>query len=84
MFVCRWQHSNGAAPLPPTRASERGQEVIQGYTPANYISYSPLEQHVCRHLIGVSVQAPASVCFDLWNDWARVVDFMDLISQVMS
>lgn len=33
-------------------------------------------------MIGVNVRAPVSVCFDLWNDWARLVDFLDLISQV--
>jgi len=33
-------------------------------------------------MIGVNVQAPVSVCFDLWNDWARLVDFLDLISQI--
>lgn len=66
----------------PCRSSKSGQEVIQGYTPANYISYSDRTDHACRHLVGVSVQAPVAVCFDLWNDWARLVDFLDLISQV--
>jgi hypothetical protein len=68
--------------LPNHSATGKNQEVIQGYTPANYISYSDQKEHACRHLIGVSVRAPASTCFDLWNDWARLVDFLDLISQV--
>ena len=57
-------------------------EVVQGYTPANYISFSDRPEHACRNMIGVSVQAPVELCFDLWNDWARLVDFLDLISQV--
>ena len=34
-------------------------------------------------LVGASVQAPPSVCFELWNDWARLVDDLDLVSQVL-
>lgn len=62
--------------------SSSKQEVIQGYTPANYVSWSETEAHACRYLVGVQVQAPVSVCFELWDDWARLVDFLDLISQV--
>jgi hypothetical protein len=28
------------------------------------------------------VRAPAQLCFELWDDWNRLVDFLDLISQV--
>lgn len=28
------------------------------------------------------MNAPASVCFDIWNDWNRLVDFLDLIHQI--
>lgn len=64
------------------RAHQDDREVIQGYTPANYISYAPGLEHRCHHMVAIDVEAPASVCYDLWSNWARLVDFLDLISQV--
>ncbi len=58
------------------------QEPIRGFTPANYISYSDSSEHTCHHMIGITVEAPVSVCFDLWDDWCRLLDFLDLVSQV--
>jgi hypothetical protein len=53
-----------------------------GYTPASYITYSEDERHFCAQDATVVVDAPASVCFGLWDDWHRLVDYMDLIAQV--
>ncbi len=53
-----------------------------GYTPASYITYSEDEKHFCAHEAKVVVDAPASVCFGLWDDWHRIVDYMDLVAQV--
>lgn len=58
------------------------REAIDGYTPAAYITYSTEEQHRCHHMVAVEVDAPAHICFDLWNDWNRLVDFLDLVTQV--
>ena len=58
------------------------QEYISGYTPAQFIVYNFDEEATCHHMVGIKVDAPASVCFDLWMDWPRLVDFMDLIGQV--
>lgn len=55
---------------------------ISGYTPADYITYSEDPEHACRHAAEVVVAAPPDVCFALWNDWQRLVDFLDLIGQV--
>ncbi len=53
-----------------------------GYTPASYITYSEEEKHFCAHEAKVVVDAPASVCFGLWDDWHRIVDYIDLVAQV--
>jgi aminopeptidase-like protein len=53
-----------------------------GYTPASYITYSDDERHFCAHDAAVVVDAPVSLCFGLWDDWHRLVDYMDLIAQV--
>lgn len=63
-----------------TRASS-GSEGIQGYTPANYISYSEDPQHSCHIAVVVEVDAPVSVCYDLWNDYSRLVEWLDLVAQ---
>jgi uncharacterized membrane protein len=59
-------------------------DIIQGYTPANYISYTDEPEYRCHLAVVTSVDAPASVCFDLWNDWERLVDWMDLVAQVLA
>jgi hypothetical protein len=64
------------------RANQDDREVIQGYTPANYVSYAPGLENRCHHMVAIDVEAPAAVCYDLWSNWARLVDFLDLISQV--
>lgn len=33
-------------------------------------------------MVAVEVEAPRSVCFTIWNDWNRLVDFLDLIAQI--
>ena len=33
-------------------------------------------------MVAVEVEAPPSICFSIWNDWNRLVDFLDLISQI--
>jgi hypothetical protein len=32
--------------------------------------------------VTIEVDAPPSVCFNMFDDWARLVDFMDLINQI--
>eukprot|EP00955_Chlamydomonas_euryale_P057225 356698-Chlamydomonas_euryale.AAC.5 len=60
------------------------EQDISGYTPANFVSFSDAESHTCRYHLAVDVEAPSDVCFDIWNDWNRIVDYMDLVSQVGS
>jgi hypothetical protein len=55
---------------------------IGGYTPADYITFCDEPDLQCHHKAEVLVDAPADVCFALWSDWSRLVDFMDLIGQV--
>jgi hypothetical protein len=62
--------------------SGQQQQKISGYTPANFISYSEQAEDRCHLLLATKVDAPASVCFEIWNDWNRLVDFLDLVSQV--
>lgn len=37
---------------------------------------------LCHHMAAITVQAPPEVCFSIWDDWNRLVDFLDLVSQV--
>lgn len=60
----------------------KSQASIGGYTPADYITYSEEPEHQCHHVVEVLVDAPVDVCFALWNDWHRLIDFLDLIGQV--
>lgn len=66
----------------PSIACASGEEVISGYTPANYISFSEQPGDVAGHGFSVVVDAPSSVCFGIWNDWNRLVEFLDLVAQV--
>ncbi|GLI70767.1 hypothetical protein VaNZ11_015800, partial [Volvox africanus] len=56
--------------------------VISGYTPANYISFSENEKDVATHNFVIEVDAPANICFGIWNDWNRLVEFLDLVAQI--
>ncbi|GIL82372.1 hypothetical protein Vretimale_11807 [Volvox reticuliferus] len=56
--------------------------VISGYTPANYISFSENEKDVATHNLVIDVDAPANICFGIWNDWNRLVEFLDLVAQI--
>jgi hypothetical protein len=58
------------------------REPIQGYTPANYITFAEGQQHRCHYMVAVEVDAPPSLCYAIWDDYARWVDFLDLVSQV--
>lgn len=58
------------------------QYAIAGYTPANYIVYSERPKDACTHRLSVEVQAPVAVCFELFHDWSRLVEFFDMIAQV--
>ena len=73
-FLCR-RARHGA-----TQASAGdGPTPISGYTPANYITYS---DKMVQHWHSVVVHAPRSACFQFFSDWNRLVDFLDLVSQV--
>lgn len=55
-------------------------QIVGGYTPANFITYH--EGNVAPYTQSVTINAPPSVCFEFWNDWNRLVDFLDLVAQV--
>jgi hypothetical protein len=63
------------------RASKSDTE-ISGYTPADYVSFSENAEHACYHAAEAVVDAPADVAFEWWDDWHRLVDFLDLVGQV--
>jgi len=60
----------------------KSDTAISGYTPADYITFSEQPEHACVHVVEAVVNAPADVCFALWDDWQRLVDFLDLVGQV--
>jgi hypothetical protein len=55
---------------------------IDGYTPSDYITFSEVKEDRCHHLVGIDVDAPSALCFSIWNDWNRLVEFLDLVNQV--
>ncbi|MEW5302302.1 MAG: hypothetical protein WDW36_005102 [Sanguina aurantia] len=55
---------------------------ISGYTPATYISYADDPAHMCHHTVCIEVNASAAECYALWDDFCRLVDFLDLIGQI--
>lgn len=78
------QQQQHPLPAPGRRASSvacraQKEQQISGYTPAQYIEYS---KHYASHEASVEVDASPSVCFAIWDDWRRLVDFLDLIAQV--
>ncbi|PNH10854.1 hypothetical protein TSOC_002327, partial [Tetrabaena socialis] len=54
---------------------------ISGYTPANYISFSDTQS--APHSFSTTVEAPASLCFNIWSDWNRLVEFLDLLCRTL-
>jgi hypothetical protein len=55
---------------------------IGGYTPSSYITFAEEPEWQCHQHAEVVVDAPVDRCFALWNDWSKLVDFLDLIGQV--
>jgi hypothetical protein len=55
---------------------------IGGYTPSDYITFSDEPEHACVHTAEALVAAPPEACFALWDDWQRLVEFIDVIGQV--
>ncbi|KAI8467716.1 MAG: hypothetical protein J3K34DRAFT_460251 [Monoraphidium minutum] len=74
-------HVLTARPAVATCASKSDTE-ISGYTPADFITYSEDPQQACVHATEAVVAAPADVCFEFWNEWQRLVDFLDLVGQI--
>ncbi|GFH24850.1 uncharacterized protein HaLaN_22716, partial [Haematococcus lacustris] len=63
----------------PCRASS---EPITGYTPANYISFTTDDEHICSLAVLIEVEASRSTCFSLWNDWNSLLGFLDLVAEI--
>jgi hypothetical protein len=57
-------------------------EPVGGYTPADYISFSQDDNKQCHHNAEVLVDAPLDVCYSMWSDWTKLLDFLDLVGQV--
>lgn len=57
-------------------------DEVSGYTPAEYISFSEDDDKQCHHTAEIAVDAPAPLCYSLWADWTKLMDWMDLVAQV--
>ncbi|KAF8062649.1 hypothetical protein HT031_003978 [Scenedesmus sp. PABB004] len=75
------EESPPAAPR-AAAASPPPERDIGGYTPAEYISWSDDPTRQCHHAAEVVVDAPIGAAFALWADWARLIEFMDLVGQI--
>ena len=65
--------------VPPPAPRQR----IEGYTPSDFVSFSEEPEQVCHHMAAVTVQGVTpAICFSIWDDWNRLVDFLDLVCQV--
>lgn len=70
--------SNSSRRLPTCFA----QPEVGGYTPADYISFSKDDNKQCHHNAAVIVDAPLDVCYSLWSDWTKLLEFLDLVGQI--
>jgi hypothetical protein len=65
------------------RCTSSEKEGIGGYTPSDYIEFNTDKpEEWCRHRVSISVDAPIPTCFGFWNQWGRLIEFMDLIGTV--
>jgi hypothetical protein len=74
------RHVMAASPASATTSSTAQPDG--GYMPADSLSWDEDPTHALEVTVEVAVDAPAQCCYDLWNDWTRLVDFLDLIAQV--
>lgn len=45
------------------------------------MTWSDDPTRLCHHHAEVLVDAPLDVCYGLWADWKKIIDFMDLVQQ---
>ena len=65
--------------VPPPAPRQR----IEGYTPSDFVSFSDEPGQLCHHMAAVTVNGVTpDICFSIWDDWNRLVDFLDLVCQV--
>lgn len=52
------------------------------YTPFSLISYDTSPLRLCHHDATITVDATPEKCFEIWDSWPRLLDFLDLIGKV--
>ncbi len=65
----------------PLNATDGDSGVIGGFTPADYMTWSDDPTRQCHHHVEVLVDAPLDVCFGIWLDWKKLINFLDLVQQ---
>jgi len=59
-------------------------EATEMFTPFIFVDYDHNPDNICKHCEEVEVNAPVERCFEIWNNWDNLVDFLDLIGEVSS
>lgn len=63
------------------RPNRRGEPTAD-FTPYILIHYNKDPGLFCKHRSEIVVDAPIEHCFQIWNKWDNLVDFLDLIGEV--
>lgn len=61
----------------------RPEEPSYDYTPHDWYAFSKDPEDACRHVAEITANASITKCYNFWSDWSNLVDFLDLIGEVL-
>lgn len=62
--------------------SEKLGDLYSGFAPFTLMSYSSNPAEFCQQNVEILVESDPAHCFEIWNDWPNLLDFLDLIGEV--
>eukprot|EP00210_Caulerpa_lentillifera_P001033 g996.t1 len=63
--------------------SEKLADKYSGFAPFTLMSYSRNPAEFCRHNVAIHVDSDPLHCFQIWNDWDKLLDFINLIGELV-
>ncbi|GMH35719.1 hypothetical protein BSKO_03587 [Bryopsis sp. KO-2023] len=79
---CRTLPHSGAKFESRVHASKLEATDPSEFTPFTLMQYSKSPDRICHCEAKIVVNAPVERCFDLWNEWRSLLDFLDLIGEL--
>lgn len=61
---------------------EKMRELYSGFAPFTLMSYSSNPAEFCQLDVEILVESDPAHCFEIWNEWSNLLDFLDLIGEV--